>query len=210
MNITSKVNTKVVLKRILDVLLSALALVLITPIWIVVAILIRIESRGEIFFRQERVGKNQKTFKILKFRTMISGAQNVGSGLFSYENDPRITKVGQKLRQWSLDETPQLINILQGEMSIVGPRPPVIGELEIEGTLPENYEKRFSVLPGITGLAQISGRNSLNWNEKIQFDLTYVEKFKRLGIIVDLSIILKTVYIVISRQNVIEKEKNND
>lgn len=210
MKITSKVNTKFVLKRILDVLLSALALMLITPIWIVVAILIRIESRGEIFFRQERVGKNQQTFKILKFRTMISGAQSVGSGLFSYENDPRITRVGQKLRQWSLDETPQLINILQGEMSIVGPRPPVIGELEIEGTLPENYEKRFSVLPGITGLAQISGRNSLNWNEKIQFDLVYVEKFKRLGIIVDLSIILKTVYIVISRQNVIEKEKNND
>jgi len=210
MNITSKVNTKFVLKRILDVLLSTLALMLITPIWIVVAILIRIESRGKVFFCQERVGKNQKTFKILKFRTMISGAQNVGSGLFSYENDPRITRVGQKLRKWSLDETPQLINILQGKMSIVGPRPPVIGELEIEVTLPENYEKRFSVLPGITGLAQISGRNSLNWNEKIQFDLAYVEKFKSLGIIIDLSIILKTVYIVISRQNVIEKEKNND
>ena len=210
MYINNNVNTKVVLKRLLDVLFSALALMLITPIWIVVAILIRIESRGDIFFRQERVGKNQKTFKILKFRTMISGAQNVGSGLFSYENDPRITRVGQKLRQWSLDETPQLINILQGKMSIVGPRPPVIGELEIEGTLPKNYENRFSVLPGVTGLAQISGRNSLNWNEKIQFDLAYVEKFKSLGIIVDLSIILKTVYIVISRQNVIEKEKNND
>ena len=206
----SKVNTKFALKRILDVLLAALALLLITPIWLVVAILIRIESRGEVFFRQERVGKNQKTFKILKFRTMISGAQNVGSGLFSYENDPRITRVGLKLRQWSIDETPQLINILQGKMSIVGPRPPVIGELEIEGTLPKNYENRFSVLPGVTGLAQISGRNSLNWNEKIQFDLAYVEKFKSLGIIVDLSIILKTVYIVISRQNVIEKEKNND
>ncbi|CAN2167056.1 WcaJ Sugar transferases involved in lipopolysaccharide synthesis [Candidatus Nanopelagicaceae bacterium] len=210
MNIMSKVNTKFALKRILDVLLAALALLLITPIWLVVAILIRIESRGEVFFRQERVGKNQKTFKILKFRTMISGAQNVGSGLFSYENDPRITRVGQKLRKWSIDETPQLINILQGKMSIVGPRPPVIGELEIEGTLPKNYENRFSVLPGVTGLAQISGRNSLNWNEKIQFDLAYVEKFKSLGIIVDLSIILKTVYIVISRQNVIEKEKNND
>ena len=206
----SKVNTKFALKRILDVLLAALALLLITPIWLVVAILIRIESRGEVLFRQERVGKNQKTFKILKFRTMISGAQNVGSGLFSYENDPRITRVGLKLRQWSIDETPQLINILQGKMSIVGPRPPVIGELEIEGTLPKNYENRFSVLPGVTGLAQISGRNSLNWNEKIQFDLAYVEKFKSLGIIVDLSIILKTVYIVISRQNVIEKEKNND
>ena len=209
MNIKSKVNTKFALKRILDVLLATLALMLITPIWLVVAILIRIESRGEVFFRQERVGKNQKTFKILKFRTMIKGAQDLGSGLFSYDNDPRITKIGQKLREWSFDETPQLINILRGNMSIVGPRPPVIGELEAEGTLPQNYDNRFHVLPGITGLAQISGRNSLNWNEKIEFDLAYVEKFKSVGIIVDLSIILKTVYIVISRRNVIEREKND-
>jgi lipopolysaccharide/colanic/teichoic acid biosynthesis glycosyltransferase len=176
------------------------------PIWLVVALLIRIESKGKIFFRQERVGRNQETFKMYKFRTMIEGAQNLGSGLFSYENDPRITRVGQKLRKTSLDETPQLINIIKGNMSIVGPRPPVIGELEMEQDLPEGYENRFAVLPGITGLAQISGRNALNWKDKIEFDLIYVERYKNLGIVLDLAIILKTIFIVIARKNVVEKE----
>jgi lipopolysaccharide/colanic/teichoic acid biosynthesis glycosyltransferase len=141
-----------------------------------------------------------------KFRTMVEGAQNLGSGLFSYENDPRITRVGQKLRKTSLDETPQLINIIKGNMSIVGPRPPVIGELEMEQDLPEGYENRFAVLPGITGLAQISGRNALNWKDKIEFDLIYIERYKKLGIVLDLAIILKTIFIVISRKNVVEKE----
>jgi undecaprenyl phosphate N,N'-diacetylbacillosamine 1-phosphate transferase len=197
-------------KRALDVILSSFGIVMLIPIWLAVIISIRIESRGKALFRQERVGQQGKPFVIYKFRTMIQGAQLTGSGLYSFERDPRITRIGARLRQWSLDETPQLINVLRGNMSIVGPRPPVIGELETERTLPENYEFRFSVLPGITGLAQISGRNSLTWNEKIQFDLAYVEKFKSLGVILDLSIIFKTIYIVISRQNVIEKEKNND
>jgi lipopolysaccharide/colanic/teichoic acid biosynthesis glycosyltransferase len=95
-------------------------------------------------------------------------------------------------------------------MSIVGPRPPVIGELEIEHDLPESYENRFTVLPGITGLAQISGRNALKWKDKIEFDLLYIEKFKNLGIVLDLTIILKTIFIVIARKNIVEKEKNDD
>jgi lipopolysaccharide/colanic/teichoic acid biosynthesis glycosyltransferase len=194
-------------KRILDLIIAIPLTLIILPAWALVALMIRLDSRGEILFRQVRVGLHQQTFEILKFRTMIKGAQDLGSGLFSYDNDPRITRIGQKLRDWSFDETPQLINILRGNMSIVGPRPPVIGELEAEGTLPQNYENRFNVLPGITGLAQISGRNSLSWNEKIIFDLAYVEKLKSLGIILDLSIIVKTIFIVTSRRNVIEREK---
>lgn len=210
MKLLKKAKARSKSKRALDVILSSFGIVMLIPIWLAVIISIRIESRGKALFRQERVGQQGKPFVIYKFRTMIQGAQLTGSGLYSFERDPRITRIGARLRQWSLDETPQLINVLRGNMSIVGPRPPVIGELETERTLPENYEFRFSVLPGITGLAQISGRNSLTWNEKIQFDLAYVEKFKSLGVILDLSIIFKTIYIVISRQNVIEKEKNND
>jgi undecaprenyl phosphate N,N'-diacetylbacillosamine 1-phosphate transferase len=201
---------KAITKRTLDLIIAVVGLIVIMPIWLVTALLIRFESQGKIFFRQERVGRNQETFKMYKFRTMIEGAQNLGSGLFSYENDPRITRVGQKLRQSSLDETPQLLNIIKGNMSIVGPRPPVIGELEMEHDLPESYENRFTVLPGITGLAQISGRNALNWKDKIEFDLVYIEKFKNLGIVLDLTIILKTIFIVIARKNIVEKEKNGD
>jgi lipopolysaccharide/colanic/teichoic acid biosynthesis glycosyltransferase len=201
---------RAITKRTLDLIIAVIGLIVIMPIWLVTALLIRIESQGKIFFRQERVGRNQEIFKMYKFRTMVEGAQNLGSGLFSYENDPRITRVGQKLRQSSLDETPQLINIIKGNMSIVGPRPPVIGELEIEHDLPESYENRFTVLPGITGLAQISGRNALNWKDKIEFDLVYIEKFKNLGIVLDLTIILKTIFIVIARKNIVEKEKNDD
>jgi len=201
---------KAITKRTLDLIIAVVGLIVIMPIWLVTALLIRFESQGKIFFRQERVGRNQETFKMYKFRTMIEGAQNLGSGLFSYENDPRITRVGQKLRQSSLDETPQLLNIIKGNMSIVGPRPPVIGELEMEHDLPESYENRFTVLPGITGLAQISGRNALSWKDKIEFDLVYIEKFKNLGIVLDLRIILKTIFIVIARKNIVEKEKNGD
>ena len=201
---------KAITKRTLDLIIAVVGLIIIMPIWLVTALLIRIESQGKIFFRQERVGRNQEIFTMYKFRTMIEGAQNLGSGLFSYENDPRITRVGRKLRQSSLDETPQLINIIKGNMSIVGPRPPVIGELEIEHDLPKSYENRFTVLPGITGLAQISGRNALSWKDKIEFDLVYIEKFRNLGIVLDLTIILKTIFIVIARKNVVEKEKNND
>lgn len=201
---------KAISKRTLDLIIAVVGLIVIMPIWLVTALLIRFESQGKIFFRQERVGRNQETFTMYKFRTMIEGAQNLGSGLFSYENDPRITRVGQKLRQSSLDETPQLLNIIKGNMSIVGPRPPVIGELEMEHDLPESYENRFTVLPGMTGLAQISGRNALNWKDKIEFDLVYIEKFKNLGIVLDLTIILKTIFIVIARKNIVEKEKNGD
>jgi len=195
------------LKRIIDLSVSLISIISIFPFWIVVALLIKLESRGEVFFRQERVGLNQETFQIIKFRTMVTGAQSLGTGIFSFENDPRITRIGRVLRQWSIDESPQLINILKGEMSIVGPRPPVVGELEQEKVLPEGYEKRFQVRPGVTGLAQISGRNSLNWKNKIIKDLEYVENFRRLGLVLlDLKIIYKSVFIVLARENVVEKE----
>jgi len=203
---TKKVKLKIRKKRALDLILSSFGIFLISPIWLAIIILIRIESPGKALFRQERVGLYEKPFTMYKFRTMIEGAQNSGTGLFSFEGDPRITRIGANLRLWSLDETLQLINVLRGNMSLVGPRPPVIGELEMEHDLPPNYSLRFTVLPGITGLAQVSGRNGLNWGHKITYDLTYIEKFHQSGVLLDLKIILKTVYVVISRKNLIEKE----
>jgi undecaprenyl phosphate N,N'-diacetylbacillosamine 1-phosphate transferase len=200
------VKLKIRKKRALDLILSSFGIFLISPIWLAIIILIRIESPGKALFRQERVGLYEKPFTMYKFRTMIEGAQNSGTGLFSFEGDPRITRIGANLRLWSLDETLQLINVLRGNMSLVGPRPPVIGELEMEHDLPPNYSLRFTVLPGITGLAQVSGRNGLNWGHKITYDLTYIEKFHQSGVLLDLKIILKTVYVVISRKNLIEKE----
>jgi lipopolysaccharide/colanic/teichoic acid biosynthesis glycosyltransferase len=205
-----KILTAVSTKRTLDLIVALPLVFLLLPVWVLIAVVIRLESRGEIFFRQERIGLNQETFKIFKLRTMIEDAQNLGSGLFSYDNDPRITKVGQKLRLWSIDETPQLINVIQGKMSIVGPRPPVVGELEMEKNLPQGYKTRFKVMPGMTGLAQVSGRNSLNWNNKISYDLEYIEKFNKFGIIIDIWIILKSILVVFKRENVVEKETGHD
>ena len=138
--------------------------------------------KSDIFFVQARIGKGKKIFALYKFRTMVHNAQNIGTGLYSYSNDTRITKLGKILRKSSLDELPQLFNVLKGDMSFVGPRPAVVGELEAESSLPINYEDRFSVKPGLTGWAQIHGRDSLNWPQKIAYDLQYVSfsPFKKL------------------------------
>jgi lipopolysaccharide/colanic/teichoic acid biosynthesis glycosyltransferase len=197
-------------KRVFDLIISVSALLAIAPFWLVIAAMIRVDSKGAVFFRQERHGLNRKIFRIYKFRTMVDGAQNSGTGLFSYTDDPRITRIGRRLRQWSIDETPQLINVIRGEMSIVGPRPPVVGELEVEKNLPPDYLKRFSVLPGITGLAQTSGRNSLDWSEKARLDLCYIVDHKKFGLLLDSKIMLKTILIVVSRGDVVETEVRDD
>jgi undecaprenyl phosphate N,N'-diacetylbacillosamine 1-phosphate transferase len=197
-------------KRVIDLIVAAFALLVMAPLWLVIAAMIKIDSEGPVFFQQERHGLNRKIFKIYKFRTMVEDAQNSGTGLFSYTNDPRITRIGHRLRHWSIDETPQLINVIRGEMSIVGPRPPVVGELEVEKDLPSEYLNRFSVLPGITGLAQTSGRNSLIWSDKIRLDLCYIEQKENSGVLLDLKIMLKTILIVVSRKNVIETEIRDD
>ncbi len=195
-----------VVKRTFDIV-AALALlgVSILPVSMV-AVVVRIDAGSPILFRQERLGKARKRFNMLKFRTMVQGAQNVGTGLFSFEDDPRVTRSGKVLREISIDEAPQLWNVLRGDMSLVGPRPPVVGELGPESDFDARTNRRFAVRPGITGLAQVSGRNELSWDKKIEMDNRYLDLLATRGFRVDLEILTKSVVIVLSRQGIIEQE----
>jgi undecaprenyl phosphate N,N'-diacetylbacillosamine 1-phosphate transferase len=198
------------LKRTLDLILFLLVSIITFPVFAACSILIKIDSRGPVFFRQKRLGKNLVEFNIYKFRTMITGAQEVGTGLSSYVDDPRITRTGKILRKLSIDELPQLINILFGQMSFVGPRPPVVGEIAPNNSLTVDQLIRFKTKPGLTGLAQINGRNSLSWPEKIEYDNLYVERFREIGIFLDIKILIVTVWKVLSRKNVFEVRGKND
>lgn len=187
------------IKGILDFVISLIGLFLLLPFFLIIAIAIKITSKGKIFFLQERLGKNGKVFNIIKFRTMIPNAEKIGDGLtIKSENDSRITKVGKILRKTSLDELPQLINVLKGEMSLIGPRPPVT-------YFPYKYEKytkkqklRFSVKPGITGLAQVKVRNNATWDERIKIDIEYVNNITFLQ---DIKIVFLTVKEVLFPKN---------
>jgi lipopolysaccharide/colanic/teichoic acid biosynthesis glycosyltransferase len=184
-------------KRLLDLGIAVPALVFLTPVLLLIAALIRLDSRGAILFRQDRIGKDGRVFRMYKFRTMIEGGERTGSGLFNYSNDPRVTRVGGVLRATSLDELPQLFNVIKGEMSLVGPRPPVEYELGDFRDFDANLRRRFDVKPGVTGLAQINGRNELSWDQKIAFDLEYVDAFREHGIWLDLKVLAITVVKVI-------------
>ena len=192
------------LKRFIDIAGSSFALLIFFPAFIVISILVKISSPGPILFRQYRLGINGKPFQMLKFRSMFHQSEKSGTGLFSYTDDPRITKVGNILRKASLDELPQLLNVLGGSMSLVGPRPPVTYELGKWEEYTEIMKKRFEVKPGITGLAQISGRNDLDWDTKIKFDNKYVSLYKKKGVILDIFILLKTVWVVILGRDTVE------
>lgn len=188
-------------KRFFDVIGAVCGLIILSPVFLVIAILIRLDSKGPVFFTQERLGKNGKVFNIIKFRTMIVNAENLGEGLrVSTEDDPRITKVGKVLRATSLDELPQLINVVKGDMSLVGPRPPATYHpYDGYANYPEWAKKRFEMRPGITGLAQVNVRNSVSWNERIEVDNQYVDAF---GIWLDAKIILRTFYRIVKPENV--------
>ena len=173
------------LGRLAEIIFSFLLLVLLLPLFAVVSIAIKAESKGPVFFTQKRGGKEGKHFIIYKFRTMYKN--NVDVHILLVDNDPRITKVGSFLRKTSLDELPQLINILKGDMSFIGPRPTVTGQTDNYTT----YQmQRLQVKPGVTGWAQISGRNLLSWDEKIELDIEYIQK-KSLKL--NLYILMKTV-----------------
>ena len=179
------------IKRIFDIFASLIGLIILSPILALIAIAIKCDSKGPVFFLQERIGKVGKTFNIYKFRTMVINAESIGEGLICRDDcDPRITRMGKILRKTSLDELPQLINVLLGEMSIVGPRPPVTYH-PYNGykSYSENAKKRFLMRPGITGLAQVERRNSATWDERIEIDVQYVEQF---NILLDIHIIFKT------------------
>ena len=188
-------------KRFFDFVGALCGLIILSPVFLIIAILIRLDSKGPVFFTQERLGKNGKVFNIIKFRTMIVNAENLGEGLrVSTEDDPRITKVGKVLRATSLDELPQLINVVKGDMSLVGPRPPATYHpYDGYANYPEWAKKRFEMRPGITGLAQVNVRNSVSWNERIEVDNQYVDAF---GIWLDAKIILRTFYRIVKPENV--------
>ena len=200
----SKVNGRVgyrAIKRGFDVLASGLALILLSPLFLVLIILIKREDGGPAFYSQERIGKNEKPFKMWKFRSMIVNAdkmveqleeQNeIDGAMFKIKDDPRVTKIGHVIRKYSLDELPQLWNVLKGDMSLVGPRPPLPSEVE-EYT---DYDKqRLLVMPGCTGLWQVTKRNEADFDEMVWLDIVYINHS---GILEDLKLIIKTIGVVV-------------
>jgi exopolysaccharide biosynthesis polyprenyl glycosylphosphotransferase len=189
------------LKRLVDILASSIALLLLSPLLCTLAWVIARDSKGPVFFHQERVGRNGKRFKMVKFRSMVQSAEedlaklkalNEGAGLlFKLKNDPRVTRCGRWLRKYSLDELPQFWNVLKGDMSLVGPRPQLPGEVEgYEG----DVSRRLLIKPGITGLWQINGRSNLGWDESVRWDLYYVENWSLTG---DIMILWRTLKVIL-------------
>lgn len=191
-----KINN--LLKRFFDIVFSIIGIIILIPFFIIIYIAIRIDSKGPVFFKQARLGKNGTVFQIYKFRSMVVNAEFIGTGLFNFANDPRVTKVGGFMRKTSIDELPQLLNILKGDMSFVGPRPPVTYELGDYKDFNSTLKKCYTVKPGVTGLAQINGRNELSRDEKIKYDFQYVESYHKWGLLLDLKIMLITIFKVIT------------
>lgn len=200
---------KLFVKRFLDIVFSVLALLILWPLLLIIAAAVKIDSKGPAIFKQDRLGKDGKVFKMYKFRSMVVDAEKTGAGLFNYEGDPRVTKVGRFLRKTSLDELPQLVNILRGDLSFVGPRPPVTYELGDFELLNRKFRRRFDVKPGITGFAQVQGRNELPWNIKVDYDNQYIDKFEKYGVFFDIAIIFETVKSVLAQKNIYEERPEN-
>lgn len=184
------------IKRFFDVVASGAGLIVLSPLLLLVAAWIKLDSKGPVFFMQQRAGRHEQSFKIFKFRTMLHRAPNEidqhQEQVVSAGHDPRITKAGRFIRATSLDELPQLINIFIGDMSVVGPRPVLMEQTEV---VPPGYKKRFNVRPGLTGLAQVRGRRSLGWLEQLGHDAEYVDKQ---SLAFDLKILLLTVKVVLT------------
>jgi len=198
-----KKNKTNILKRMIDVVVSGIGLIILFPIFVIIGIFIKLDSKGPVFFVQERAGKDGRIFKAYKLRTMIDNAEKIGLGYEIAKDDNRITRVGKNLR-WGIDELPQLINVFKGEMSIVGPRPALPHQVE---KYSEQGRRRLEVKPGITGWALVNGRNSLSWPERIKLDIWYIDNW---SIWLDLKILFKTVWVVIfTREGIYGKDGIN-
>jgi exopolysaccharide biosynthesis polyprenyl glycosylphosphotransferase len=193
---------ELMIKRSVDATVSAIALILLSPVFLVLAILVKLDSKGPVFYNSLRVGKKGKSFVCYKFRTMVADAEEQKESLqhlnerreilFKISNDPRVTRLGRFLRKWSLDELPQFWNVLKGDMSLVGPRPPVPGEFKQYA--PE-HRRRLEVVPGLTGLWQVEARQSPSFSEYIEMDLKYIDSW---SIWLDIRLILRTFYVVLA------------
>lgn len=195
-----------ILKRTIDIVGSLVGLMLLSPLFIIIAVLIKWEDpKGSVFFYQTRIGKDEKPFRMFKFRSMMTGAEDklkelldkneISGAMFKMKDDPRITKIGKLIRKTSIDELPQLVNVLRGDMSLVGPRPPLKREV---AEYTEYDKQRLSVTPGCTGLWQVSGRNNLCFKQMVELDLAYIEKR---NIWFDIKILFRTVKAVVGSQD---------
>jgi len=193
------------IKRLIDLSIAFVGVLVFSPAIIIISLLIVLESKGGVFFLQKRIGREMKPFNIIKFRTMVKNAEKQGQGVFTSKNDSRVTKVGALLRKFSLDEIPQLFNVFIGNMSVIGPRPPVIYHPYKLDAYPEEFKPRFNIKPGITGLAQISGRTNIQWEKRFEYDLVYE---KNISFTEDLKIFFKTVIKVFKSEEVIPSEEH--
>lgn len=179
------------IKRLFDILVSLIVIVPFLPVWLVLALIVKVTSPGPVFFLQDRPGKDKKIFKVYKFRTMRPGSEKMVKGVEVMKDDDRVTAVGKFLRRSKLDEIPQCLNVLKGEMSLIGPRPERVASL---ADYDEEISKRLNMLPGMTGLAQVSGNIYLDLQERYKLDVYYVEHF---SLWLDIKILLRTVGVVL-------------
>lgn len=185
-------------KRFCDVAVSLLGLIVLSPLMLVTAAAIKLESKGPVLFKQTRLGKGGKEFQIYKFRSMCEGAENMGTGQYSFAGDMRVTKVGRFIRATSIDELPQFINILKGEMSLVGFRPPLTYHPWPIEEYTEEQLRMFEVKPGITGWAQVNGRKHTEWHDRIKLNIYYVD---HISLLLDIRILLLTVFKVVKNED---------
>lgn len=185
-------------KRFFDIILSLLGLIILALPMLLIAIAVKIDSKGPVLFKQERVGKKGKVFKIYKFRSMCVGAEQQGSGVYSGKGDKRVTRVGKFLRATSLDELPQFFNLLKGDMSFIGPRPPLTYHPWTWDQYTDEQKKMFNVRPGITGWAQVNGRKEVEWHKRIELNVWYVE---HISLWLDIKILFMTVFKVFTNAN---------
>ena len=209
-DVKTKISKKVYIKikRVIDVILASVALILLSPLFAIIAIAIKIDSKGPVFFAHKRIGKNGKIIKLYKFRSMVINAEELIKSFtpeqmkeykenYKLINDPRITKVGKFLRKTSLDELPQLINIINGDLSIIGPRPVIADELEKYGT---NKDKFLSVTPGLTGYWAANGRSNTTYEQRMEMELYYIDN---LSLKMDIKVFFKTILSVVKKEGAI-------